>query len=78
MKVALCCGDGLNYRGDWVGFDIVRTRFPGQLVLQDVRDLDGRRFRNAELVALRKEAVEGSWRHRAERAEARYEKDHPS
>jgi site-specific DNA-cytosine methylase len=48
MKIALCCGDGLNYGKDWIGFDVVRTRFPGQLVLGDVRTLDGYRFRHAE------------------------------
>ena len=53
MKVALCCGDGLNYHGDWVGFDVVETRFAEggkQLVLQDVRTIDGYRLRRADLI----------------------------
>ncbi len=50
MKIALCCGDGKNYGKDWVGFDVRRTRFPGQLILADVRLLDGNRFRRADVI----------------------------
>ena len=38
---------------DYVGFDIVRFKkyqYPGQLVLQDVRTLCGRQFRNASCI----------------------------
>lgn len=49
MKIALCVGQGVNYGPGWVGYDIVDTGFR-PLVLQDVRTLDGRRFRDAELI----------------------------
>lgn len=51
LAVDLCCGRGGWTRGllaagwDVVGFDIVRYRYPGQLVLQDVRTLSGVQMR---------------------------------
>ena len=56
LAVDLCCGlggwsDGLLAEGwDVVGFDIERHeygehRYPAQLVLQDIRTIDGRQFR---------------------------------
>lgn len=53
MKIAdLCCG-----LGGWVipghrfiGFDIERMPYPGEFVLADVRALDGRRFRDFDLI----------------------------
>ena len=43
---------GLLAQGFWVvGFDIVRFRdYPGHLVIQDVRTLDGRQFRGFDLI----------------------------
>ena len=61
LAIDLFCGlggwaDGLLAKG-WtvIGFDIERHDYgtggyPGQLVLQDVRTIDGAQFRNADLI----------------------------
>lgn len=56
LVIDLCCGLGgwaegflaLGFRV--IGFDIERLPYPGQLVLQDVRTLDGSRFRGARVI----------------------------
>ena len=61
LAIDLFCGlggwaEGLMAEGfDCIGFDIERHKYqgqtyPAQLVLQDVRTLDGRQFRNADLI----------------------------
>ena len=56
LLIDLCCGLGGWARGfldtGWevIGFDVEPLPYPGQLVLQDVRTMDGRRFRNASLI----------------------------
>jgi hypothetical protein len=56
LVVDLCCGLGGWARGfldagwDVLGFDVEPVSYPGPLVLQDVRTLDGRRFRHAALI----------------------------
>lgn len=57
LAIDLCCGKGGWTRGlidagfRVVGFDIVLFReYPGELVVQDVKTLDGRQFRHAELI----------------------------
>jgi hypothetical protein len=56
VLIDLCCGLGGWSAGfiekGWrvVGFDVERFPFPGQLVLQDVRTVDGRRLRGADLI----------------------------
>jgi hypothetical protein len=49
MKIALCVGEGRNYGPGWIGYDVKDFGFR-PLVLQDVRTVDGRRFRRAELI----------------------------
>lgn len=56
ILVDLCCGlggwsIGFLERG-WTcyGFDVEPLPYPGQLIVQDVRTLDGRRFRGASLI----------------------------
>ncbi len=49
-KIYLCCGAGTGVSGDdWIGFDIEDHGFR-PLVLQDIRTLDGRRFRDSEFI----------------------------
>ena len=56
LVIDLCCGLGGWARGfldaGWevIGFDVEPLPYPGKLVMQDVRTLDGRRFRNADLI----------------------------
>lgn len=56
LLVDLCCGLGgwalpFLIRGwECVGFDIEQFDYPGQLVIQDVRTLDGKQFRGAALI----------------------------
>ena len=56
LAIDLYCGlggwaEGLLAAGfRVVGFDIERRPYPGQLVLQDVRTLDGQQFRGASLI----------------------------
>jgi hypothetical protein len=61
LVIDLCCGLGGWTHGflaegwDAIGFDIERhqygeKRYPAQLVLQDIRTLDGRQFRNADMI----------------------------
>ena len=49
MKIALGVGKGTNYGPGWIGYDIADHGFR-PLVLQDIRTIDGRRFRDAELI----------------------------
>ncbi len=56
LCIDLCCGLGGWARGfldagyDVIGFDVEPLPYPGQLVIQDVRTLDGRRFQNARVI----------------------------
>ena len=56
LCIDLCCGLGGWAEGflatgyDVIGFDVEPLPYPGQLVLQDVRDLDGRRFAGATVI----------------------------
>lgn len=57
LAIDLCCGKGGWTRGllaagfRVIGFDVIRYReYPAQLVLQDVRTLCGRQFRDAALI----------------------------
>ena len=56
LCIDLCCGLGGWARGflaagyDVVGFDVERLPYPGQLVLQDVRTIDGRRLASARVI----------------------------
>jgi len=57
LCIDLCCGSGGWAAGfvaqgyDVIGFDVVRyPEFPGRLILQDVRTLDGRRFSRAAVI----------------------------
>jgi site-specific DNA-cytosine methylase len=56
LCIDLCCGLGGWARGfldagyDVIGFDVEPLPYPGQLVLQDVRTLDGWRFREARVI----------------------------
>jgi len=57
MKILdLFCGRGgwsvpfIEYGDDVLGVDIKNSSYPGQLILQDVRTLDGARFRGFELI----------------------------
>jgi C-5 cytosine-specific DNA methylase len=57
FAIDLCCGlggftEGLMKAGlDVYGFDVLRLPgYPGKLVLQDVRTLDGSRFRGASVI----------------------------
>lgn len=56
LCIDLCCGLGGWARGfldagyDVIGFDVEILPYPGHLVLQDVRTLDGRRFRGATVI----------------------------
>lgn len=56
LCIDLCCGLGGWARGfldagyEVIGFDVEPLPYPGQLVLQDVRTLDGRRFRHARVI----------------------------
>jgi hypothetical protein len=56
LAIDLCCG-----RGGWtiglqaagyrvIGFDIEKYDYPGDLVLQDIRTIDGRRLKHATLI----------------------------
>ena len=56
LAIDLCCGLGgwshalLEHGWDVIGYDIERheygdDKYPGQLILQDIRTLDGRQFR---------------------------------
>jgi len=57
MKILdLFCGRGgwsvpfIEYGDDVLGVDIKNSSYPGQLILQDVRTLDGTRFRGFDLI----------------------------
>lgn len=73
LAIDLYCGlggwtEGLLAEGwDVVGFDIERHaygehRYPAQLVLQDVRSIDGAQFRNASLIVASSPCQEFSYR----------------
>ena len=56
LCIDLCCGLGgwaqgfLDAGFRVVGFDIALLPYPGQLVVQDIRTLDGRRFSGARVI----------------------------
>lgn len=56
LAIDLYCGlggwtEGLLAEGyDVIGFDIVQRPYPAQLVIQDVRELDGSRFAHATVI----------------------------
>lgn len=56
LVIDLCCGLGGWARGfldagwDVIGFDVEPLPYPGLMVLQDVRTLDGRRFAGARVI----------------------------
>lgn len=56
LLIDLCCGLGgwsrpwLARGGRAIGFDVERFDYPGELVIQDVRTLDGAQFRGAALI----------------------------
>jgi C-5 cytosine-specific DNA methylase len=68
LAIDLFCGlggwaEGLLAEGYTViGFDIERRPYPAQLVLQDVRTLDGSQFRNADLIVASPPCQEYSYR----------------
>jgi len=68
LCIDLCCGlggwaDGFLSEGyDVVGFDIERRRYPGQLVLQDVKTLEGWQFRDAACIVASPPCQEYSYR----------------
>ena len=56
LAIDLFCGlggwaEGFLAEGyDVIGFDIVRRPYPGQLVLQDARTIDGYRMKHAAVI----------------------------
>jgi hypothetical protein len=69
IAIDLCCGmggwaDGLLVAGyRCIGFDIKNWGYPGDLVVSDVRNLDGRRFRGrAQLIVASPPCQEFSYR----------------
>ena len=56
LAIDLCCGLGgwatgfLAHGFEVIGFDVEPKPYPGRLVIQDVRTLDGRRFAGARLI----------------------------